>query len=296
MQTKTKRRWQAVLATMLAMLMLVCFSTGITAQSAWPREDKDGIHTSRFENIPVTVAGGAYISDCYLINETTYAPLRSFCDALIDCRVSFDDATRTATVSSSNLYLTARDGAPYITANGRYLYTDTPVKILDDGRMYIPVRLLGRAFGVNIGWNSASRSVTVSGKVTPILSGDKFYDADTVYWLSRIISAESRGEPLLGQIAVGNVVLNRVKCPDYPNTVWGVIFDRKFGTQFSPVLNGTVYRDPYWLSVVAAKLCLEGVTVSEDVLFFYQPNLATSFWIPENRPYAFKIGNHYFFY
>ena len=162
--------------------------------------------------------------------------------------------------------------------------------------MYVPIRLLARAFGVEIGWNSYTRSVTVSGSVKPILSGDKFYREDEVYWLSRIISAESRGEPLLGQIAVGNVVLNRVKSSDYPNTIWGVIFDRKYGTQFSPVLNGSVYAEPYYLSVIAAKLCLEGVTVSEKVLFFYQPEIATSFWIPENRPYAFKIGHHYFFY
>lgn len=294
---KRKKRYRYTAASvLLALLLSLCFSTGVTAQSAWPREDTDGIHIPHFERIPVSLAGGGRITDCFLINETTYAPLRSFSDALLDCEVSFDAKTRTATVKSGNLYLTARDGAPYIAANGRYLYTDTPVKILSDGRMYVPIRLLARAFGVEIGWNAYTRSVTVSGSVKPILSGDKFYREDEVYWLSRIISAESRGEPLLGQIAVGNVVLNRVKSRDYPNTIWGVIFDRRGGVQFSPVLNGTVYNEPYYTSVIAAKLCLEGVTVSEGVLFFYRPELSTSFWIPENRPYAFRIGNHYFFY
>lgn len=296
MQNKRKHHRYTAAAVLLALLLSLCFSTGVTAQSAWPREDTGGIHIPYFERIPVSLAGGGRINDCVLINETTYAPLRSFSDALLDCDVSFDEKTRTATVKSDNLYLTARDGAPYIAANGRYLYTDTPVKILSDGRMYIPIRLLARAFGVEIGWNAASRSVTVSGSVKPILSGDKFYREDEVYWLSRIISAESRGEPLLGQIAVGNVVLNRVKSRDYPNTIWGVIFDRRGGVQFSPVLNGSVYNEPYYTSVIAAKLCLEGVTVSEDVLFFYRPEHSTSFWIPENRPYAFRIGHHYFFY
>lgn len=48
-----------------------------------------------------------------------------------------------------------------------------------------------------------------------------------LYWLSRIISAESRGESLKGQIAVGNVVLNRVEEDDFPDTIPAVIFDRK---------------------------------------------------------------------
>ena len=296
MHKRIQKRWRGVAAALAVCLMLVCFSTGVTAQSAWPREDTGDIHTFRYENIPVTVENGTYISNCYLINETTYAPLRSFCAALCDCSVSFDGKTRTATVEAEGLYLQARDGEHFIRANGRYLYTDTPVKILSDGRMYVPVRLLARALGVSVGWNAAARSVHISGKVAPILSGDKFYREDEVYWLSRIISAESRGEPLLGQIAVGNIVLNRVKCPNYPNTIWGVIFDRKYGTQFSPVANGTVYDEPYYLSVIAAKLCLEGVTVSEDILFFYEPDIAHSFWIPANRPYAFRIGHHYFFY
>lgn len=295
MKAKKRRWWRPLGATALAVLMLVCFSTGVTAQSAWPREDDGDIHIKNHENIPVTVEG-AYISDCYLINETTYAPLRSFCAALCDPRITYNAKTRVATVEANGLYLTARDGQNYICANGRYLYTDTPVKILDDGRMYVPIRLLSQALGVDVTWNASSRSVRISGDYDPILSGDAFYDADAVYWLSRIISAESRGEPLLGQIAVGNVVLNRVASKDYPNTIWGVIFDRRYGVQFTPVANGTVYEDPYYLSVIAAKLCLEGVTVSPRVLFFYEPCIATSFWIPANRPYGFAIGCHRFYY
>lgn len=293
-----KRRFCRFLVTAVTLLsLLTVFTVSTGAVSAWPRGSvTDRIHT-HYENIPVTVDGGARITDCYLINETTYAPLRSFCEALVkDVKISFDAKTRTASVSASGIWMSVSENAHYLVANGRYLYTDTPILILDDGRTYVPIRLLAQALGVRIDWNAARRSVHVSGSVKPILSGKEFYDEDEVYWLSRIISAESRGEPLLGQIAVGNVVLNRVASSEYPNTIWGVIFDRRYGVQFSPVLNGTVYREPYYLSVVAAKLCLEGVTVSEDVLFFYAPHLATSFWIPNTRPYAFRIQSHYFFY
>lgn len=297
MPKKRRLRRMTAFLSLLA-LMASVFGVGAGAVSAWPKDAVyDRVHT-HYERIPVSMAFSAgAVADCRLIGETTYAPLRSFADAILPrADVSFNATTRTATVSADGLYLTATDGANYIAANGRYLYTQAPVTILDDGRMYLPIRLLSQASGVSVTWNASTRSVTIGGSYEPILSGDRFYREDEVYWLARIISAESQGEPLLGQIAVGNVVLNRVRHKDYPSTIYGVIFDRKWGVQFSPVANGTIYREPYWRSIVAAKLCLEGVTVSEKVLFFYDPDLATSFWIPSARPYAFQIGGHHFFY
>ncbi len=297
-KTKKKRRsGMRILALVAIGCMLLAMALPAAAQSAWPRgEVRDIVHT-HYENIPVKTVAGQKINDCYLILETTYAPLRSFAEAVCGWTdISFNPKTRTATVKANGLHLSAQDGASYIVANGRYLYVDTPVVILDDGRTYVPVRALAKALGVGINWHAATRSVTVTGAYTPILSGDKFYDADTVYWLSRIISAESQGEPLLGQIAVGNVVLNRQKHEAFPNTVWGVIFDRKNGVQFTPVANGTIHNEPYYLSVIAAKLCLEGVTVSDRVLYFMEPRLSTSWWIPYHRTFAFNIGAHNFYY
>ena len=299
MLQKRRRLFHKTTAAALALLLFASvFMMSAGATSAWPRGEIPHRVHSWYENIPVHVQNGdRRVSDCYLINETTYAPLRSLCDAVLPAaKIDFNAATRTARVSADGLYLTAQEGSHYIVANGRYLYSDTPVLILDDGRTYIPIRSLAKALGVGIVWNAASRSVTVTGAYAPILSGDRFYDADAVYWLSRIISAESQGEPLLGQIAVGNVVLNRVAHKDFPNTIWGVIFDRRFGVQFTPVANGSVYREPYYLSVIAAKLCLEGVTVSDRVLYFMNPAISTSFWIPSHRPYAFRIGTHQFYY
>lgn len=302
MRTKTKNKkkrfFGRLTAIALALAALCSLSLPAGAISAWPRGDaSDRVHT-HYENIPVTVSASAReVSDCYLINETTYAPLRSLCEAICGwTSISFDAKTRTAYVKANGLTLSAQDGAYYIVANGRYLYADTPVRILDDGRTYLPIRLLSRALGVTVNWNAATRSVRIDGGFSPILSGDEFYDADAVYWLSRIISAESRGEPLLGQIAVGNVVLNRVNSPDFPNTIWGVIFDRKYGVQFTPVANGTVYNTPTESAIIAAKLCLEGVTVSPNVLYFLDPIHSTSFWIVQTRRFAFRIGAHHFYY
>jgi N-acetylmuramoyl-L-alanine amidase len=300
-KNKKKRFFGRLTAAMLALAALcACLTMSASADkiSAWPRGDaSDRVHT-HYERIPVSVSASAReVSDCLLIEETTYAPLRSLCEAVCGwADIRFDATTRTAHVKAAGLTLSAQDGSYYIVANGRYLYADTPVRILDDGRTYLPIRLLARALGVDVLWNASTRSVRINGGFLPILSGDQFYNADAVYWLSRIISAESRGEPLLGQIAVGNVVLNRVRSPEFPNTIWGVIFDRKHGVQFTPVANGTVYDAPTASAVVAAKLCLEGVTVSERALYFLNPDKATSFWIVYARPFAFRIGEHHFYY
>lgn len=303
MKSKTKNKKKrffgrlTAIALALAALCSVMLPASAATISAWPRGDaSDRVHT-HYENIPVTVSASAReVSDCYLIDETTYAPLRSLCDSVCTCQVSFDARTRTAYVEADGLSLSAQDGSYYIVANGRYLYADTPVRILDDGHTYLPIRLLSRALGVEVNWDAGTRSVRIDGSFSPILPGDRFYDPDTVYWLSRIISAESRGEPLLGQIAVGNVVLNRVASREFPNTVWGVIFDRRYGVQFTPVANGSVYAAPAASSVIAAKLCLEGVTVSPKAMYFLNPNKAASFWITYARPYAFRIGTHQFYY
>jgi len=117
-----------------------------------------------------------------------------------------------------------------------------------------------------------------------------------VFWLARIIHAEAQGEPLLGQIAVGNVVLNRVKSAYYPNTIYGVIFDRKYGVQFSPILDGSIYNTPSFNSTLAAKICLDGYDTSGGAFFFLRPDISSSSWIPSNRAYAFSIGKHDFYY
>lgn len=298
-----RRKTKALIALLLTMVM----GLGVTAMPAaayipseyipYVEPTVSDIRTSSYASIPVSTATDRMSgASARLINSTTYVPIRFFCELLGDCSVSWSASDRIATVKASGLNITAAAGSRYICANGRYLYSPAPNAVLDDNRLYVPVRVIAKAFGVDIGWNAATRSVSVTGRVSPILSGDRFYDDDAVFWLSRIISAESCGEPFVGQIAVGNVVLNRTRCPQYPSTIWGVIFDRKHGVQFSPVSIGTVYNEPYYTSVIAAKICLEGYTISDDILYFFDPYISTSNWISDNRPYAFTIGGHYFYY
>ena len=229
-----------------------------------------------------------------IINSTTYVSLKAFCDLVGNCTVSWNDATKTATVVKGSTKVTLTNNDLYIYANGRCLYTVEPIRIISD-RICVPIRPIAKALGVDVEWNNATRAVTLTKNGHSLASADSFYNQNDLYWLSRIISAESRGEPLKGQIAVGNVVLNRVKHKHYPNTVYGVIFDKKGGTQFTPVAIGTIYQTPAASSIIAAKICLEGYSLSEDILYFMNPKYATSNWISKNCKYEFTIGGHNFY-
>lgn len=228
-----------------------------------------------------------------LIGGTPYLPVSELCDLYADCAVK--NTADGWTLDAPGLSVSGWNGATYLTVNGRVFYDPHPVAILSDGDLYVPLETAKRLTGLQMTLSPATATVALSGSFTPPRSGDAVYDPDALYWLSRIISAESRGEPLAGQIAVGNVILNRVRSTAFPNTIWGVIFDRKDGVQFTPVANGTVYAAPYWISTVAAKICLEGFSVSTSALFFYEPSKATSYWIENNRPYLFTVGRHRFF-
>ena len=230
-----------------------------------------------------------------IVDSVTYVGLRSFCDLFGEYDISWNDATKTASVKADGLSITVTQGDLYIYANERCLYTVTPIRIIDN-RICVPIRPIAKALGVDVSWDDSTRSVVLTKSSRKFESGDSYYNADDLYWLSRIISAEAKGESLKGQIAVGNVVLNRVRSKSYPNTIYGVIFDRKHGTQFSPVSFGTIYQKPTASAIIAAKICLEGYTISNDILFFMNPKIATNNWISQNRPYAFTIGNHKFYY
>ena len=230
-----------------------------------------------------------------IINSVTYVPLRAFCDALGGATISWDQPTRTAKVSASGLTVYAKQGALYLQANDRYFYTGREV-IQFNGEIYVPILPMTKALNSRVQWREEVGELYVSsGDTRRLKTGAQVYNADEVFWLARIISAESRGEPMKGKLAVGNVILNRVRSSSFPNTIYGVIFDKKYGTQFSPVANGTIYNTPTVDSIIAAKMCLEGYSLSSDVLYFVNPTKAPNSWIAQNRTYAFTVGNHAFF-
>ena len=249
--------------------------------------------TSSYKAYPIRISGKSIGASALLINGMYYVPLRSFMTSVSGISVNYNSSTKTATVSGSGLSMTLSDKSYVIYANDRALFEMSPARLMSDGRMYIPASTAAKA--LSLSFTLANGELRFSGTAKALAHASSFYEEDAVYWLSRIISAESRGEPLLGQIAVGNVIMNRVRSKDFPNTIWGVIFDRKYGVQFSPIANGTIYNDPAFTSILAAKICLEGFSLSDDVLYFLAPKYASSSWISKNKNYEFTIENHEFY-
>lgn len=228
----------------------------------------------------------------WVINHTTYVSLRAVAQALrADATLSWEGC---AAVRADGLVLTAAPGARYIEANGRAIYVGDGVRT-QEGRTLVPIRALGKALDAKVHWNPDTGDIELFRGSGAIAAADRYYNPDDLYWLSRIISAESQGEPLGGKIAVGNVILNRVSSSEFPDSVYGVIFDSRWGGQFTPVRNGTIYHQPTAESVLAAKLVLDGANTAGKSLYFLAPQIANNHWVMENRPYVTTIGSHWFY-
>ena len=108
--------------------------------------------------------------------------------------------------------------------------------------------------------------------------------------LSRLIYGEARGEPYEGQVAVGAVVLNRVKSSSFPNTVSGVIYQ---SGAFDVVKDGQINLTPNSTAKKAAQDALNGWDPSYGSIYYFNPSTATNAWI-WSRPMTVTIGNHRF--
>lgn len=243
--------------------------------------------TASAQAVTVSLNGAPLdVGEATIRQGVTYVPLRGFFGSLYpDAQVSWDG--RQATVTREGLSLTAIPNDTALTYNGSRAALPLPVR-LEEGRTLVPIRTLAQLLGYRVGWDSQAQEVSL----TP---ANPTYTEDELYWLSRIISAESRGESWEGKIAVGNVVLNRVASPEFPGTIYGVIFDDRWGGQFEPVRNGTVYDTPTEESVRAAMACLEGENVIGDALYFLAPSLTSNHWTMNNREYVATIGTHWFY-
>lgn len=229
------------------------------------------------------------------IGGTVYVPVQRFADLFGSFKTVYTAATEQVVITGKNLSITVKVGDPYITVNERIFYTGKQVLSLG-GWIFVPLEPMCRALGATVTIRAGYYDASIrSGDPTSVAWASEYYNSTDLYWLSRIISAEARGEPFRGQIAVGNVVLNRVRSSQFPNTVKGVIFDTKYGVQFSPVSSGTIYNTPTASAIQAAKICLEGYTLSSRMLYFYNPAIASSSWIGRTRPYIMTIGNHKFY-
>lgn len=108
--------------------------------------------------------------------------------------------------------------------------------------------------------------------------------------LSRVIYGEARGEPYTGQVAVGAVVMNRIKSSSFPNTLSGVVYQ---SGAFDAVKDGQVNLTPDSTAKKAAQDAMNGWDPSYGAIYYFNPSTATNKWI-WSRPMTVTIGKHRF--
>ena len=251
------------------------------------------IYTPAQNTPPAVYADGwQYPGIVTVRNRRAYVSLREFATHMDNAVVTWNPEEEYAVARTDSLTVTAWENGSYLLANGRYLWC--PGKTYtENGVMMVPLTAAARAFGFDHTWTGTATEL--HRQRGAIDSGENYYDADEVWWLAKIIHAEAQGEPFAGKIAVGEVVLNRVASDEFPDTIYSVIFDREHGVQFTPTVNGAIEEDPGVDSIIAAKLVLDGARIGRNLLYFLNPAIAVSTWIPENRDYYMTIGSHDFF-
>ena len=153
-----------------------------------------------YRGYSVSVRGTLLSVKALRINDSYYIPARAAANA-IGAAYSYDKSSGTSVMRLSGLTVSFTDGNYAVMANDRPLFSMTPSVIMSDGRMYIPAEAFAKATGLSL---SVGDGLTFSGSIRPLTHASAFYREDEVFWLARIIQAESGGESLLGKIAVGS--------------------------------------------------------------------------------------------
>lgn len=188
-------------------------------------------------------------------------------------------------MEGEDFLLAAWPGQAYMACNGRFLYIPGLVRSHPETcETLVPVRTLATVLGAAVEWKDGGVHLTAVG--TALESGDTYYNAADLDLIARVVQHESGNQPLAGKIGVANVILNRVKFSQFPNTVYGVLFQKN---QFPGATNAT----PKAEAVIAAKLALDGANTVGNACWFN--GVGKSFWASRHKSLIITIGNHSFY-
>ncbi len=140
-----------------------------------------------------------------------------------------------------------------------------------------------KALGMTDSYNALNKPSTGSS------SGSNYTSSD-LYLMAKAIYAEGRGESYTGQVAIGAVIMNRVKSPSFPNTIAGVIYQKG---AFTAVTDGQINLEPNESAYNAARDAMNGWDPTYGCLYYYNPAVATSAWIFDRKTVT-VIGKHVF--
>ena len=151
------------------------------------------------------------------------------------------------------------------------------------------VRAFQKQKGLTVDGIAGPATLKALGISETVSAGGNVSDSD-YQLLARIISAEARGEPYIGQVAVGAVVLNRVEHPSFPDTIAGVVYQPG---AFTAITDGQINEEVYESSKRAAKEALNGSDPSGGAIYYFNPDMTSNKCI-RTRPVIKRIGNHLF--
>lgn len=145
--------------------------------------------------------------------------------------------------------------------------------------------------GLTVDGIAGTQTLTAMGITSSSSSGgSSTNNSSNVNLLARVIYGEARGEPYTGQVAVGAVIMNRVRSSKFPNTIAGVVYQ---SGAFDAVEDGQVNLTPDSTAKKAAQDALNGWDPSYGAIYYFNPNTATNKWI-WSRPHVITIGKHRF--
>ena len=144
--------------------------------------------------------------------------------------------------------------------------------------------------GLTVDGIAGTKTLNAMGIMTSSSSGSTSSNSSDLNLLARLIYGEARGESYTGQVAVGAVVLNRVKSSSFPNTIAGVIYQ---SGAFDAVSDGQINMTPNSTAIKAAQDAMNGWDPSYGAIYYFNPSTATNKWI-WSRPMTVTIGKHRF--
>ncbi len=218
----------------------------------------------------------------FLDGGTTYAPVRAISEAF-GSQVEWNDETKTASVTLADRSF------DFVTGEDALIYRDT---------LFVPVRKLSESLGFSVFFDDYYCQVNITAPDIAVDEShiDTRYTNEDILLIAQVLHCEAYRNSFDGQIAVANIITNRVKSSLFPNSVREVIYDRRYGSvQFSIAYNGMLDNTPDRVNILAAKCALSGEIVARDCLF-YQADYVKDSWTNKNREYALSVGGNAFFY
>lgn len=255
----------------LTALLLMVLMFGITASA----------------EVNIIVDGKALSADIppFVEDGTTYLSVHSIGDMLGAQDVVWNNDERSVTIRMDGAEMKLVIGSEIAYIDGEAI-AGSVAPVIRNERTYLPVRFVAETLGAQVGWQPETKTVTISFGLVE--------DETGLYWLARIVQVEAGNELYEGKLAVANVILNRVKSPKYPDTIYDVIFQPN---QFPPAANGMLNNiTPNDDCYAAAAEAMSGVNNIGECVSFCAASQTETSWVAQNMTFYARVGNHCFYY